>query len=60
MLQDWQVRVIHERADLYIKLTKLQVYLSGQIPKPQLLVDQVLIMHEYLIVLDKRIKEFSK
>ena len=60
MLQDYLVRVIHERAELYIKITKLVIDTLSQLPQPEILIEQIKAMEQYLAILDTRIKEWME
>lgn len=54
-MEDYKLRMIHERSDLYIKIEKLKSYLNGTHFKVEDEWEQLEIMRKYLNILDKRI-----
>jgi hypothetical protein len=56
--EEWRIRILEERAELGLKLNRLELYLR-QHPVP-LLIDQAYYMREYLRILNRRISMFEK
>lgn len=66
-MEDYQKRVVDERADLANKLEKLTSFVCSNeqfkrlpVEDKSLLRKQTEVMHEYLMILDMRIDRFKK
>ena len=55
-MKDYELRILTERCDLYIKIIKLKAYLIPISSGVELLYEQLEIMEKYLTVLDRRIE----
>lgn len=57
-MEEYQLRVIDERNDLYKKIIQLRHWLSGRHYGRTLQLEQLNIMKTYLSILDQRIGEW--
>ena len=58
-MQEWQIRILVERCELYIKIVQLGLWLRGDNYEAELEKRQLEIMEEYLTVLDDRVERFE-